>query len=177
MPLPLLIHDLQPIRHRLARRPTNHNLRLPSQPAHLLQLPDIRHRHREPRRRLFGFQTGAVGGFGGEGDGGDVDVGGYVDPAFAALVASFEVDGTGQFGVVGFGKHAEVVFGVARASDGACLVDAELGLHARFGGAFEETKDVLAVFVFLLLCLVMFVLLFGSFLIGVFVYGLVDFFV
>lgn len=91
--IPILAHNLQPIRHRLARRPSDHDFRLPTQSTHLLQLPDVRNRHRELGRRLFGFQAGAVGGFGGEGDGGDVDVRGDVDPAFAALVAALEVDG------------------------------------------------------------------------------------
>ena len=177
MPLPTLIHNLQPIRHRLPRRPPNHNLRLPAQPAHLLQLRDIRHRHREPGRGLYMQQTRAVGGSGGEGDGGDFNVGGDVDPAFVALVAALEVDGAGRLRVVGFGEDAEVVFGVLGANGGACLVDAEFGLHARLGGAFEETEDVLAGLVFLLLCLVVFFLRFGGFLFGGFVDCLVDFFV
>ena len=177
VPLPPLIHNLQPIRHRLARRPPNHNLRLPSQPAYLLQFPDIRNRHRKLRRRLFGFQAGAVGGLGREGDGGDVDVCGDVDPAFAALVAALEVDGAGEFGVVGLGQDAEVVLGVFGADYCARSVDAELGLYAGFGSTLEEAEDVLAVLVFLLLCFVMLLLLFGSFLVGTLMYCLVDFFV
>lgn len=43
--LPIPIDDLQPIRHRLARRPTDDDLRLPAQPAHLFQLFDVRDRH------------------------------------------------------------------------------------------------------------------------------------
>lgn len=66
---------------------------------------------------------------------------------------------------------------VLRADYGACFVDAEFGLYACFSGAFEETEDVLAVFVFLLLSFMMLGLLFGSFLVGVFVYCLVNFFV
>ena len=177
MPLPPLIHNLQPIRHRLARRPSNHNLRLPSQPANLLQFPDIRNRHRKFRRRLFGFQAGAVGGLGGEGDGGDVDVCGDVDPAFAALVAALEVDGAGEFGLVGLGQDAKVVLGVFGADYGARLVDAEFGLYAGFGSTLEEAEDMLAVLVFLLLCFVMLLLLFGSFLVRIFMDCLVDFFV
>ena len=177
MPLPPLIHNLQPIRHRLARRPPDHNLRLPPQAANLLQFPDIRHRDRKLRRRLFGFQAGAVRGFGGEGDGGDVDVGGNVNPALAALVAALEVDGAGEFGVVGLGQDAEVVLGVSGAGYRACFVDAEFGLYAGFGSPLEEAEDMLAVLVFLLLCFVMLLLLFGSFLVGTFMYCLVDFFV
>lgn len=175
--LPTPIHNLQPIRHRLARRPPHHDLRLPPQPAHLLQLPDIRNGDRELGRRLLGLQAGAVGGLGGEGDGRDVDVGGDVDPAFAALVASLEVDGAGELGVVSFGEDAEVVAGVLGADNGAGFVHAEFGLDARFRGAFEEAEDVLAVFVFLLLAFGVLGLLFGGFLVRVFVYGLVDFFV
>lgn len=177
MRFPPLVHNLQPIRHRLARRPPDHDFRLPTQPAHFLQFSNVRDRHRELRRCLFGLQTGAVGGLGGEGDGRDADVGGDVYPAFAALVASLEIDGTGQFGVVGFWEDAEVVFSVPRANDSACFVDAEFSPYARFSGAFEETEDVLAVFVFLLLSFVMLILLFGGFLVGVFVYCLVNFFV
>ena len=178
VPLARLIHNLQPVRHRLARRPADHDLRLPPQPAHLLQLADIRHRHRELSRGLLGLEARAVGGFGGEGDGGHVDVGGDVDPALAALVAALEVDGAGRFDVVGgLGEDAEVVLGVPGAGDGAGLVDAEFGLDARFGGAFEEAEDVLAVFVFLLLRFLMLVMLFvGSLFVGL-VYCLVDFFV
>lgn len=176
MRLPHLIHNLQPVRHRLARRPSNHNLRLPAQSTHLLQFPDIRNRHREPRRRLFRFQTGPVGGFGGEGNGGNVNVCGDVDPAFAALVAALEVDRAGYFGVVGFWENAEVVFGVPRASYGARFINAEFGLYARFGGAFEETEDVLAVPVFLLFCFMMLVLRFSSSLVGIFMYCLMNFF-
>ena len=175
--LTLPIHNLQPIRHRLARRPAHHNLRLPPQSAHLLQLPDIRHGHRELGRCILGLEARAVRGFGGEGDRGDVDVGGDVDPAFAALVAALEVDGAGDLRVVGLGQDAEVVLGVPGAGDGACLVDAEFGLDARLGGAFEEAENVLAVSVFLLLGLVALSLLFGGLFVRVFVYGLVDLFV
>ena len=70
-----------------------------------------------------------------------------------------------------------MVLGVFGADDGAGFVDAEFGLDARFGGALEETENVLAVLVFLLLRFVMLFLLFGSFLVGVFVDCLVDFFV
>ena len=175
MPLAPLVHNLQPIRHRLARRPPNHNLRLPSQPAYLLQFPDIRNRHRKLRRRLFGFQAGAVGRLGGEGDGGDVDVCGDVDPALAALVAALEVDGAGEFGDVGLGQDAEVVLGVFGAGYCACFVDAEFGLDASFGSTLEKAENVLAVLVFLLLCFVMLLLLFGSFLVGAFMYCFVDF--
>ena len=177
MRVPLAIHNLQPVRDRLAGRPSDHDLGLPAQPTHLLQLSDVRNRDRELRRCLFRLQTGPVGGFGGEGEGRDVDVGGDVYPAFAALVASLEVDGARELGVVGFGEDAEVVFGVLRADDSACFVDAKFSLHARFGGAFEETEDVLAVFVFLFFSFVMLRLLFGGFLVGIFVYCLVDFFV
>ena len=177
VPLPPLIHNLQPVRHRLARRPPHHNLRLPPQPANLLQFPDVRHGHRKPRRRPFGLQAGAVRGLGREGDGGDVDVGGDVDPALAALVAALEVDGARGFGVVRLGQDAEVVPGVFGADDGARLVDAEFGLDAGFGRTLEEAEDVLAVLVFLLLCFVLLLLLFGSSLFGTFMYCFVDFFV
>ena len=177
MPLPLLIHNLQPIRDRLARRPADDDLSLPPQPAHLLQLPDVRHGDREAGRGFFGFETRAVGGAGGEGDGGDVDVGGDVDPAFTALVAALEVDGARGFRVVGFGQDAEVVLGVLGARGGAGLVDAELGPDARPGGAFEEAEDVLPVLVFFRFGLVARGLLFGGFLVGVFVDGVVDLFV
>ena len=70
-----------------------------------------------------------------------------------------------------------MVFGVPGAGDGAGFVDAEFGRDARFGGAFEEAEDMLAVFVLLLLSFVVLGLLFGGFLVGVFVYCLVDFFV
>ena len=63
------------------------------------------------------------------------------------------------------------------ADDGAGLVDAEFGRHARFGGAFEEAEDVLAVLVFLLLAFGVLGLLFGGFLVRVFVDGFVDLFV
>lgn len=106
-----------------------------------------------------------------------MNVCGDVDPAFAALVAPLEVDRAGYIGVIGFWENAEVVFGVPRAGDGARFVNAEFSLYARFGGAFEETEDVLAVPVFLLFCFMMFVLCFSSSLIGIFMYCLMDFFV
>lgn len=175
--LPVPIHNLQPVRDRLARRPADHDLRLPPQPAHLLQFPDVRNRHRELGRRLLGLQARAVGGFGGEGDGGDVDVGGDIDPALAALVAALEVDGAGYLGVVGPWEDAEVVFGVPGAGHGAGFVDAEFGLYACFRGAFKEAEDVLAMSVFLLLSFLMLGLLFRGFLVGIFVYCVVDFFI
>ena len=178
VPLARLVHNLQPVRDSLTRRPPDHNLSLPPEPAHLLQLPDIRHRHRELGRGLFGLEACAVGGLGGEGDGGDGDVGGDVDPALAALVAGLEVDRARQFSVVSsLREDAEVVPGVPGAGDGAGLVDAEFGLDARLGGAFEEAEDVLAVFVFLLLRFLMLEMLFvGSLLVGL-VYCVVEFFV
>lgn len=106
-----------------------------------------------------------------------MNVCGDVDPAFAALVAPLEIDRAGYFGVVSFWENAEVVFGVPRASYGARFVNAEFGLYARFGGAFEEPEDVLAVPVFLLFCFKMLVLRFSSFLIRIFMYCLMDFLV
>lgn len=69
-----------------------------------------------------------------------------------------------------------MVFGVPRANYSAGFVDAEFGLYASLCRAFEETEDMLAVFVFLLF-FVMLGILFGGFLVGIFVYCLVDFFV
>lgn len=69
-----------------------------------------------------------------------------------------------------------MVFGVPRANYGACFVDAEFSFYASLCRAFEETEDVLAVSVFLLF-FGMLGLLFGGFLVGIFVYCLVDFFV
>ena len=70
-----------------------------------------------------------------------------------------------------------MVSGVLGADGGAGFVDAEFGFDARFGGAFEEAEDVLAVFVFLLLAFGMLGLFFSGLLGRVFVYCLVDFFV
>ena len=70
-----------------------------------------------------------------------------------------------------------MVLGVFGADYCARFVDAELGLYAGFGSTLEEAEDVLAVLVFLLLCFVMLLLLFGSFLVGTLMYCLVDFFV
>ena len=69
-----------------------------------------------------------------------------------------------------------MVAGVLGADGGTCFIDAEFGFDARFGGAFEEAEDVLAVFVFLL-AFGMLGLLFGGFLVRVFIYCLVDLFV
>ena len=69
-----------------------------------------------------------------------------------------------------------MVLGVAGAGDGAGLVNAEFGLDARLGGAFEEAEDVLAVLMLLLLGFVLLGLLFSGSLIVVFVDRIVDFF-
>ncbi len=70
-----------------------------------------------------------------------------------------------------------MIFSVARTGDGTGLVDAEFGLNAGLGGAFEEAENVLAVLVFLLLGFVVLGLLFRGSLVVVFVDCVVDLFV
>ena len=67
-----------------------------------------------------------------------------------------------------------MVFSVPGANYGACFVNAEFSLYTRFGGAFEEIEDMLAVFMLFLFVMLG---LFGGYLVLVLVYCLVDFLV